>query len=52
MSPAPRSTFVMTVPPYEWPTRTTGPSRERTRSLAAAASIATPRNGFAAATTA
>src|SRR5919198_3666976 len=51
ISPASAGTFEITAPPYEWATSTTGPSTVRTRSPTAAASVANPRNGLAAAIT-
>ncbi len=50
-SPASAGTPVMTAPPYEWPTSTTGPSRLLIRSVSRAVSVASPRRGLANAIT-
>lgn len=44
----PVAAFVMTAPPYEWPTRTIGPEMLRRRSATYAASSVRCRSGFAA----
>src|SRR5919112_6575599 len=51
MSPASAGTSLITLPPYECPTRTTGPSTVRTTSATYCASVATDRSGFATAMT-
>ncbi len=46
----PAAAFVMTVPPMEWATRTTGPLMESSRLAMYAASVGMPLSGFDPAT--
>jgi len=48
---SPLAASLITGPPYEWPTSTTGPWMDLTRLLTAAASPLTLRNSLAAAIT-